>query len=153
MSKARRMYKALEIPVTYYIYVACRTAHRAVGLQRCWISGSNLVINTINDLISLHLRETLVMSDAPVPSLSLSRVFIMGRFIDEIGRKTSRSQQISIPIKSSFSPHKKCASNERKRERVYSLINRHQSNEKRTIAISVQEKKQRVCVCVSIQTD
>ena len=36
MSKARRMYKALEIPATYHIYVACRTiellAYIDVGL-------------------------------------------------------------------------------------------------------------------------
>ena len=36
MSKARRMYKTLEIPATYHIYVACRTiellAYRDVGL-------------------------------------------------------------------------------------------------------------------------
>ena len=25
MSKARRVYKAIEIPATYHIYVACRT--------------------------------------------------------------------------------------------------------------------------------
>lgn len=35
-----------------------------------------------------------------------------------------------------------------KRERVYSLIKRHLSNGRRTIAVSVQEKKEKVCVCL-----